>query len=130
MFLVRESVKRENGQKKWSKMMKMVKRENGCSQKGNAENSVTLQKTSRNVAFIKIKLKIYVTHSKLAGNLFLMQYRWKKRNSTAHKPKHAFPAIQLKEAYLHTHAKKHFYVTQSSNQPSLATNALKHVFDK
>ena len=109
--------------------MKMVKRENGCSQKDNAENSVTLQKTSRNVAFIKIKLKIYVTHRKLAGNLFLMQYRWKKRNSTAHKPKHAFPAIQLKEAYLHTHAKKHFYV-QSSNQPSLATNALKHVFDK
>ena len=86
-------------------MMKMVKRENGCSQKGNAENSVTLQKTSRNVAFIKIKLKIYVTHSKLAGNLFLMQYRWKKRNSTAHKPKHAFPAIQLKEAYLHTRKK-------------------------
>ena len=93
MFLVRESVKRENGQKKWSKMMKMVKGENGCSQKDNAENSVTLQKTSRNVAFIKIKLKIYVTHRKLAGNLFLMQYRWKKRNSTAQKPHHAFPAI-------------------------------------
>ena len=71
-----------------------------------------------------------MTHRKLARNLFHMQYHWKKRNSTAHKQKHAFPAIQLKEAYLHTHAKKHLYVTQSSNQPSLATNALKHVFDK
>ena len=84
MFLVRESVK---------SVVQLQHRENGCSQKDNAENSVTLQKTTRNVAFIKIKLKIYVTHRKLAGNLFLMQYRWKKRNSTAQKPHHAFPAI-------------------------------------
>ena len=84
MFLVRESVK---------SVVQLQHRENGCSQKDNAENSVTLRKTTRNVAFIKIKLKIYVTHRKLAGNLFLMQYCWKKRNSTAHKPKHAFPAI-------------------------------------
>ena len=59
-----------------------------------------------------------------------MQYRWKKCNSTAHKPKHDFPAILLKEAYLHTQKNALFYVTQSSNQPQIAENTPKHVFDK
>ena len=34
-------------------MFSATNRENGCSQKDYAENSVALQKTSRNVAFIK-----------------------------------------------------------------------------
>ena len=97
MFSVRESVK---------SAVQLQNTENGCSQKDNAEISLPQQKTGRNVAFIKIKYKIYVTHCKLAGNLFPVQYRWKQRNSTVHKPKHVFPAIQLKEAYLNTHTQK------------------------
>ena len=58
-------------------------------------------------------MKIYLTHRKLAGNLFPMQYRWKQRNPTAHKPKHIFPA---KAAYFKRTQKKAFYVTQSSNE--------------
>ena len=55
--------------------------------------------------------------------LVCFQRIWAGLSFCAHKPKHAFPAIQLKEAYLHTRKKTLFYVTQSSNQPSLATNA-------
>ena len=60
-----------------------------------------------------------MTHRKLAGNLFHMQYHWKKRNSTADKQKHAFPAIQLKEAYLHTHTQKNTLLCDTKLKPAL-----------
>ena len=40
-----------------------------------------------------------------------MQYRWKQRNSTAHKPKHVFPAIELRAAYFkHTRKKNALFM--------------------
>ena len=75
-------------------------------------------------------MKIYVTHCKLAGNHFAIQFRWKQRNSTANETKHVF-AIKLKEAYFkHRKGKTLFFVTQSSNQPKFAANKPNDVIDK
>ena len=72
-----------------------------------------------------------MTHYKLAGNHFPMQYRQKQPNSTAQEPKHVFAAIKLKAAYFkHRKGKTLSFVTQSSNQLKFAANKPKGVFDK
>ena len=69
-----------------------------------------------------------MTHYKLAGNHFPMQYRQKQPNSTAQEPKHVFAAIKLKAAYFkHRKGKTLSFVTQSSNQLKFAVNKPKDV---
>ena len=70
-----------------------------------------------------------MTHYKLAGNHFSMQYRQKQHNSTAQEPKDVFAATRLKAAYFkHRKGKTLSFVTQSSNQLKFAANKPKDVF--
>ena len=83
-------------------------------QKDNAKNSVTQQKNGETLHLLKSNKNL----RKLAGNLFPMQYQWKQRNSTAHKPKHAFPAIQLKVAYFKHIRKKTLFLCDTKLKPA------------